>query len=542
MNEESRNIKNTPPTRGKLSEEDGQSLVLMALVLVVLLAFVGLALDAGLLFLRSAQLTAAVDAATLAGVVELHNGGVPAAVDRAEQFLNANGWSAANSLLSEGSETADEMGLPEFTYTVTWSIETNFMGILGFNGIPMTRSATAAYRAQSDMPLPTFADRGRARLAGQFVTGPTACAFHGDPISPLFSWNGVPNPYYPERDGKLLYRIQVSEEYANDPGNQNVIRVQLFDPDSFNNASLGGTCSSGGVGDDCYVEESDPLDPVTLVRVDETWLNPNCPVPVPTNHTGDTVTRFELFYYDSSAGEQRRVDIAAYQSNNTNNPLDTDLLWVTPHEGSPQAPTDYGSFDVDLSNIEPDALGFRHIFLEVNAVSGSSINGWDLWAGPVRVADAMPAEVNTRTEFINNNAAAIDLNGVQIYAVGYLPLAFYRGGLQDVPVGFVNDEQSGSEAYVSIYDLDSGASGPLVFTFDSVSQNDFNVSAVAACNGSTNCDNLWVEPQVNIAIPSHESNPPVAFFGGYLMARYNVNYDKHTWSTAITSGRPFLTK
>ena len=525
----------------KAVDERGQSMVLLALMIMGLAAFVGLAVDVGLIYMRSAQLTAAVDAATLAGVVELHSG-VDVAVARAEQFLNANGWSAGDSLLSEGAETFDDLGLPEFTYTVTWSIDTNFMRILGITDVPVTRSATAAYRAQIDMPLPTFADQGRARLAGQFVAGPNACTYHGDPITPLFSSNGIPNPQYPDRDGKLYYRIRVSEEYYDNPANQNLVRVQLFDPDSVNNPALGGACTSNGVGDECYVVESDPINPVTLVRVDETWLNPNCPVPVASNPNGNTVTRFMLFYYDNSSGEQQRVDIAAYQTSRSPNPLDTDLRWVTPSGSNAQVPTDFGSFDVDLSNVEADNQGFRHVFLEVDAIAGSSINGWDLWAGPTWVADAMPSEVNSRNQFISENPALVDLSGVQVYALGYLPLTFYRSGVQDVPVGVVDAVQGGGALYASIFDLDGNASGPVIFTFDTVSSIDFNVSASAACGGSTNCNNLWVNPYVKVGIPTHESNPPVAFFGGYLMARYNVNYDKHTWSIAITSGRPYLTK
>ena len=51
-----------------IQKETGQSIVIIAVVMVALLAFVGLAIDLGLVWARRAQLTAAVDAAALAGV------------------------------------------------------------------------------------------------------------------------------------------------------------------------------------------------------------------------------------------------------------------------------------------------------------------------------------------------------------------------------------------------------------------------------------------------------------------------------------------
>ena len=54
-----------------LQKETGQSIVIIAVVMVALLAFVGLAIDLGLVWARRAQLVAAVDAAALAGVTEI---------------------------------------------------------------------------------------------------------------------------------------------------------------------------------------------------------------------------------------------------------------------------------------------------------------------------------------------------------------------------------------------------------------------------------------------------------------------------------------
>ena len=54
------------------ANESGQTLVLIALLFVVLLLFVGLAVDVGFGFVRSSQFSRAVDAAVLAGVIDLN--------------------------------------------------------------------------------------------------------------------------------------------------------------------------------------------------------------------------------------------------------------------------------------------------------------------------------------------------------------------------------------------------------------------------------------------------------------------------------------
>jgi Flp pilus assembly protein TadG len=59
-------------TEKESQTEAGQSMVILALVLIGLLAFAGIAVDVGFAFVRSAQFAAAVDSATLAGVVDLN--------------------------------------------------------------------------------------------------------------------------------------------------------------------------------------------------------------------------------------------------------------------------------------------------------------------------------------------------------------------------------------------------------------------------------------------------------------------------------------
>ena len=68
--------------------ERGQALPLFILVMIALLAMVGLAIDAGRLYVARAELVRALDSAALAGVVELPD--LDAAEQKASAYFNDN--------------------------------------------------------------------------------------------------------------------------------------------------------------------------------------------------------------------------------------------------------------------------------------------------------------------------------------------------------------------------------------------------------------------------------------------------------------------
>ena len=67
----------------------GQSLVMFMLLLPVLLAFLALIFDGGMLYLQRTQAQTAADAGALAGAVTECNGGDP--LQAARQYVEANG-------------------------------------------------------------------------------------------------------------------------------------------------------------------------------------------------------------------------------------------------------------------------------------------------------------------------------------------------------------------------------------------------------------------------------------------------------------------
>ncbi len=81
---------------GRPAAESGQSLIILALAFLGLIAMLGLALDLGLLYVERIHLKRAIDAATLAGVVELPN--EEAAMSRAIEYLRANDYDIGNDV------------------------------------------------------------------------------------------------------------------------------------------------------------------------------------------------------------------------------------------------------------------------------------------------------------------------------------------------------------------------------------------------------------------------------------------------------------
>jgi hypothetical protein len=578
-----------------VKNEQGQSIVLLAFMLVVLLAFAGIAVDVGFAFVRSSQFSAAVDSAALAGVVDLNptSNDTEEADQRAAQFLAANGWPidtlSVYPFPSERSLT--RTGIPQYSITVTWPVETYFMGLLGFDSFPVTHSATAAFYAQADLLTTTAYNHGHIRTASQFVIGPQGCTEQGDPVSPTKSTPGLPNPEYHLYNGTHHYNIQVTSAYTQ----SQILRVELFDADSHNlqtsnsdpNAvhslsfSGGGTpdpmtasCGSAQPGQQCVINTGESLtavvqNPFWLWRVNEAW-DSNCQ-PQPGTANVNVVTAYELYYLDTAGTRQTIGQYTADNSQVSN----TSLQWASPGaDGVVLANS--GGFEVDLSTIPADDRGNRSILLEVRALSGSGKNVWDIWAGPPpsyyaeRGFDPPERNANLRNlQFANEPAKYLNsARGVSVFALGFMPVQHYVSGSKiSFPLAPINSRHGGGNIYATLFDFDTAAppfnsSDLAFFTIDTVSETDFRMHVVVvedvdsdncdpgqpqpcgrpgnplqtSCDGGLNCNNLWMNPQFGMGIPD------TFFFGGTLFIDYVPDGNAHTWAVSISAGTPFLTR
>ncbi|MCP4418656.1 MAG: hypothetical protein GY805_18705, partial [Chloroflexi bacterium] len=369
-------IKQFIQRKKETKQEKGQSIVLIALMMVVIIAFVGIAVDVGFIFARGSQLQSAIDSASLAGVVELstwsttNTSSEAAALTKSAQFLNANNMpvSVTNSIniINNVEVSTTPLGATQYAVTATWPVETYFLKVLGFREpINLTRSATSAIFSLADIYVSRRVEDGVLGTSNQGMFGPDICINYGDPYSPRNS------PFDP--DGGLYaytYRIYIPPDYGHD-----VVRVELFDPDSINaaanaftinrsqiaiNNGLGAvdskTCgpdggSSNQMNPCLLVTEEidlvnnapnldlDQVNPFWFVRIDENRGagsapgNGNCGSPGSYDEAYNTQTRYHLYYFaqnpDGTIVEQPLVTYFGQTGTEATDHL-TDMRWVSP--------------------------------------------------------------------------------------------------------------------------------------------------------------------------------------------------------------------
>ncbi|MCA9874408.1 MAG: Tad domain-containing protein [Anaerolineales bacterium] len=492
--------------------ERGQSIAIIALALVGLLAFVGIAVDVGFLFARSTQLQAAVDSAALAGVTELVIS-KDAADQRAGQFLNANNIPISVTLSLDSYKDTTVIGEDEYSITVTWPVELFFLKLIGLDSYDLVRSATAAYFPQADIYASRRVDQGVVSTSNQSIFGPNICTSYGDPFSPFNSaWEPGAYTYH--------YRILLPPDYPDD-----VLRIELFDPDSINqsgdrddvvfsavatgiNPTLfpPGThekLCQGGDGNQkqpCLIptgEESlvsttsgitiDQINPFWLVRIDENRGSSTpgvCDEPSSYNINYNTHTLYELFYYRrNDDGTIEPISLASYTGQKGNEAVshDTDLRWVSPggknsFDQPVSVPVDAGSektFELNIANDLPNILedpgtGNRFVYLDITSIDGASENGFEVWAGPDDYVNTVPSNANDRNLFVINNPGTHYSRGATVYGMGRLPMNSNTDNTVDIPLMYVGPDLVGQSIFISTFDLDAAAKPPIVFYFDSI--------------------------------------------------------------------------
>lgn len=468
--------------RGKQTEdrqEEGQSLILIALILVILLMFVGIAVDVGFIFARGSQLQAAVDSAVLSGVSELIQTAdlvdtTPANI-KAGQFLNANGvpitGTTGLTVTFDSSRDLTPLGVTEYSVTVTWPVELFFLRLLRDEPVDLTRSATAGINILTDIYASRRVQDGTVSTATQGIFGPQICTQYGDPFSP---WNSP----WDANEYTYRYRIMIPEDYYSDDGNDDndieIVRVELFDPDSVNKAdneatiirtsnarNVGGLspvatkfCGADGgsteqknpcvllTDETDLVTETftlDQINPFWFVRIDENRGHgggngdgtcvANSPATYETRF--NTQTLFQLYYYrESSGGQPVRQNIASYTgfvgdaSRDVHGDHGTDMRWVSP--GADKQGNDYPLADVEGVSEVPTNEGGTSFEVNLRDLSDIIVDAGSgaryLWLDVTSLSGASengfeiwagpPFYVDTTATDVNQrNLAAIDNPG-----------------------------------------------------------------------------------------------------------------------------------
>lgn len=454
---------------------------------------------------------------------------------------------------------------------------------------------------------------GVISLINMSIFGPHICTSFGDPYSPL---NSVWAPgYY-----TYTYRIRIPADYPYD-----IVRIELFDPDSLNTpinsviithtdlAIAHGlpitesmTCSTSQrdpcvllTGESLLGLPIDQINPYWYVRVDENRGagagNGNGTCGVPANYTPayNTKTRYQLYYYAGTPGNEEPMPLATYNGQVNDGLRDigdhqTDLHWVAPgsqmaYDQPVNVPTECGSpnggdydplgcpvgtpagpgsgFEVSLSQDVPGLVadpftGDRFLYLGITALSGASENDFDIWAGPAIYTTTTASNVNLRNVQILNQTPH-DSQGVTVLAASSLPRNSYSGLRQEFPLAYIGPEYAGQTISLTLFDIDSGYAPPIHFFFDSIPTADWRytfsnggidpdgVVATLRCS-STSCNNQWISPSLTIRIPGDQTcdytnfDPAyrrdfcTPFYGGRLMT--NIQHgvsDTFLWQVRL---------
>jgi hypothetical protein len=265
--------------RLKNKEERGQVLVILAIAMVGLLAFAGLAVDTGMVLTRHAQLRRATDAAALGGVVELIGGTQTTADQRAEQIFAANNisitaanvwhivpktscsgtrvctfdanpggcpdcrtacggdnicmFSAQSPLPASLGILQKQVGANQYHLRSSWAVPVYFLQLIGFRTIRIGAEATAEHLPEALLYASSGVETGLVSTSNQSIFGPDLCTAYGDPYTPpsgIDSPNrGNPTSWYGDLNGIYHFKIKVPKNYPYD-----VVRVEIYDPDSYN--------------------------------------------------------------------------------------------------------------------------------------------------------------------------------------------------------------------------------------------------------------------------------------------------------------------
>lgn len=131
------------------TEEGGYALPFIATTMILLLTISAFAVDLGWFYVNSGRLQRAVDSAALAGVVFLPHD-VTNVEAKAVDGANANGYSIGTVNGTNIGSGPDDMTWSELTdnklqVSVTSSVETFFLRLIGMDQLTLTRTATAQF-------------------------------------------------------------------------------------------------------------------------------------------------------------------------------------------------------------------------------------------------------------------------------------------------------------------------------------------------------------------------------------------------------------
>lgn len=412
---------------------------LVAILMPVLLLAVALSLDIGMALASKAQLQRAVDAAALSAAETLVQPGINASTV-ARQVLGANGIAGADLLGWDVTFPMDNTVRVEArrrtpVYFLRAASTTQ--------SFTVAAAATADVNSYAEVPIKPTGNFGKIQQTNPAVFGPDAWHSRGDAYSTQRLNDGSTNPDYARLPYGYLFRIDVPPTYTDSQ-----LTVELFDPDSYNAVTYGGSSTVDGshAKEDTYIQlNAFGAGWHRFYRVDEMrapWNSGastcNLSGGAPLCSSWATTTRYTLWHFDPSitnafvdpATIGSKIAEVEYGYNTA-----TDLTWVKP-----------SGFTVTLSNYPQERDGGWYFYIYVKSVSGSSENNFDIRTGPPGQTEE--ADVNDQQNHTWNSG------GSTVYAKRAYPMNNADQGTFWVYLTQVPANAAGQQLQVRHFDND----------------------------------------------------------------------------------------
>ncbi len=500
------------------SQEAGQTLLLVALMMVTLLLFVGLGVDVANLMARRAKLQSAVDTSALSAVQMLVGNAPTSPQIKAEQIMEANGIPLSS--LSQPLEVTLPVA-QQVRVRAVERVETYFIRLLpAFARVDISAEAIADVNNYAEILAKPYGVPGVVNELNLMVWGRESHRGTGDAYSPHTIDGLITNPEYSQLPYGYLFRVDVPSNYPDVTGTT-LLTLEIFDADSYNrpgapptysppltadefascsNPQLpSGTCTTGGSNADTGLKlNAFSSGKPAFWRVDE--YRRTYSRTADYNDAYATTTQYTLWHFDtnitSAFGDPTVLSDqsgGAYLSRytiKTSQTVPTDLRWYQP-----------AGFQVDLNNFATEATGGWYFYLYVRGTAGSSENNYDLRAGPPQpYSCATPTEDHCYVnqlywDNLDPSAVLWETGGAQVYAKRALPLNLDTGASFPLVFAQLSKFASGQTLGVRHFDQDchSGCGAAQRYQMQLCGCSDLSNDAcwVDIAQGAVGPDNGW---------------------------------------------------
>ncbi len=483
------------------SAESGQTLVLLALLLGILMIVAALVIDIGSHHRVRTETHYVCDAGALAGVAELlQNHSPTSARARALDVCKKNGYEVGkNSVTSIEAVAFNHRAWPDEDptqidvadsdrYRVTISRELPYFiaNVIGFRRSGVTQYAVAAIMSTVPMPAGLGTTVGFPDKANLSQFGPDAPYTFGDCYSTKKLDDGSPNLRY-DPNG-YSYDLVIPSDLESSSGSS-LVRVEIFDPDTINK---GGHVAqqpsrlSSSTGN-AYEPDTGGLDEIRNPPPDgngyvsaatfpsrstqtEFIIKDKNGVAFATASYGPTsVTPFWGHLQDPGPEGSTAPAVTA-NADPAQTQIATDLRWVTPQ-----------GFQFDTKNhAGPYTLAVR-------TVSGASENGYQL-----RISARRPNGV----PFTAATYGVTPTSALSVFAHGRVPINFSAPDVTKIPIASV--PKGTTQLTITNYDTDVGSQ-----------YSKYTLEGFDATTGQGSYPVLWEYTPPQIPPSSSDTHAPV---------------------------------